>query len=156
MQFEHLVVVNDPQQPFLQALTRQQLWAGLQWRINDPQPFVIGLEGCTILSREPGRIERQLDFGSFTLFDTVHYVAEEWVRFETAAHGERAGGALHISIEVPAPDTLALRFVYATTLEDAPGSESAEIAEFIRSAYRQADIDTVHLIRQHMTGAATQ
>ncbi|WP_341676955.1 SRPBCC family protein [Niveibacterium sp. SC-1] len=149
MQFEHVVVVNDPKDPLNVPLDREQVWAGLMRRVEDPLPFQIGLEACEILEREPGRVERLLDFGGFRMRDTVRYRQSEWLSFETAATEDRAGGLLTISIEEPDLGYLVLRFRYDTTLDDRAGGEGAELAGFVRSAYHQADIDTVRRIREY-------
>jgi len=149
MQFEHVVVVNDPKDPLNVPLGREQVWAGLMRRVENPLPFQIGLESCEILERSPGRVERLLDFGSFQMRDTVRYEDSEWVSFESAPSEDRAGGLLTIRIEEPDLGYLVLRFRYDTTLDDRAGGEAAEVAGFVRSAYHQADIDTVRRIREY-------
>ena len=49
MNFEHLIQINDPENPLVAPLTRDQLWLGLNHRIENPVPFLPGLESCTIL-----------------------------------------------------------------------------------------------------------
>jgi hypothetical protein len=51
LNFEHLVQINDPLNPFVDTMTRDQLWEGLVLRAEQPQLFVLGLDTCTILSR---------------------------------------------------------------------------------------------------------
>jgi hypothetical protein len=58
-----------------------------------------------------------------------------------------AGASLVIRIEEPQPGQLFLRFEYqlqAASADDAVG----ELDEYRKSAYREADIDTVRMIRQ--------
>lgn len=147
MYYEHIVMINDPLEPVAVRLSREQVWAGLMARVENPLPFQIALQGCVIVRREAERWERELDFGSFRMRDTAHFRVGEWVCFESLAQGERPGGSLTITIEEPAAGALALRFVYRTTLDDQPGSSAAEFASYIKSAYREADIETVRVIR---------
>ena len=40
MKFEHLVEINDPMNPLLDTLTREQLWHGLVLRAEQPKLFI--------------------------------------------------------------------------------------------------------------------
>ena len=51
MKFEHLIEINDPRNPMIPLLTRDQLWQGLMFRAEDAVPFLPGLEDCIILER---------------------------------------------------------------------------------------------------------
>ena len=50
MNFEHLIQINDPENPLAPPLTREQLWQGLSHRIENPVPFLPGES----LWRQPG------------------------------------------------------------------------------------------------------
>jgi hypothetical protein len=52
MNFEHLIQINDPENPLIDPLHRDQLWQGLLYRVENPVPFLPGLESCTILERQ--------------------------------------------------------------------------------------------------------
>lgn len=147
MQFEHVVVINDPLEALADTLTREQVWAGLMWRVEDPCAFQPALVGCEILSRSRTQVERVLDFGSFRMRDTVRIEPDRVVSFESAAEGERPGAQLAVSIEEPGEGLLVLRFAYRTTLNEQSGGD-AEFAGYVKAAYRAADIDTVRLIRE--------
>lgn len=147
MQFEHVVVINDPLEALADTLTREQVWAGLMWRVEDPCAFQPALVGCEILSRSGTQVERVLDFGSFRMRDTVRIEPDRVVRFESAAEGERPGAQLAVSIEEPGEGLLVLRFAYRTTLNEQSGGD-AEFAGYVKAAYRAADIDTVIRIRE--------
>lgn len=146
MNFEHLVMVNDPANPLIAALTREEVWFGLLCRVEDSRPFLPGLEACRVLERSDTEFLRELDFGSVVIRDRVTLQPMEWVRFESERTAEHPGGALTIGIEEPAPGTMVLRFSYATTLADR-AADDARYAEFIKSAYHQSDIDTLRVIR---------
>ncbi len=148
MKFEHLVVVNEPANPLIPDLSREQLWFGLLCRAEDPRPFLPGLDTCRILEREEHSLVRELRFGSTVIRDRVTLVPMDSVVFESERTEEHAGGTLTIRIEEPNPDELVLRFVYRTTLPEAGSGSEGMVAEFVKAAYHESDIDTVRMIRR--------
>ena len=157
MQFEHLVEVNVPDNPDIPDLTREEVWFGLLCRAEDPRPFLPGLVRCDIRSRSEDGLERTLVFGQAEVDDAVHWQAMEWMRFESKATADHAGGRLTISVEQPDPagPALFLRFAYATTLSEA-GADDAKYADIVRSAYHQSDVDTVRVIRMIAESTRTE
>ncbi len=147
MKFEHLIQINDPANPLIEALTLDQLWTGLMHRVDNPIPFLPGLERCTIVSREGNELLRELDFGAAVIQDKVSFVEAAWVRFDIQPGDTHAGGSLTITIEEPEEGSLFLRFAYVTNLGDNPASEDAAYVDYVKSAYHQSDIDTVRIIR---------
>lgn len=147
MNFEHLLVVNDPDNPLVAPLTREELWFGLLCRAEDSRPFLPGLEACTILSRSDTELVRALRFGNSVIHDRVTLQPMEWVRFDTERTNAHAGGSLTISIEEPAPATMVLRFRYRTTLTEQGTGDDVAYVEYIKSAYHQSDVDTLRVIR---------
>lgn len=148
MKFEHLVVINEPGNPAIPDLSREELWFGLLCRVENPCPFLPGLESCIILSRDAEAITRELNFGSTKIRDKVSLIEMESVTFEAEETAAHAGGILTIRIEEPEPNHLVLRFLYRTTLAEQADGEKEMVAEFVRSAYHQSDIDTVRVIRE--------
>jgi hypothetical protein len=151
LNFEHLIQINDPLNPLLDRLTRAQLWEGLVLRAEQPQLFVLGLEGCTILSRTGCTLERELHYGQTTVRDRVTLTPQQNVRYDILATPSHVGGSLTITIEQPDDLQLFLRFEYRTTLPAADTEDARQTQEIVKSAYREADIDTVRLIRQFAT-----
>lgn len=147
MEFEHLVAINDPGNPLIVPLTRRQLWLGLLHRVDNPVPFLPGLESCTVIESGEDYLLRDLDFGPAVIRDRVTMAEWHWVRFDILPNEEHAGGSLTITIEEPAPGYLFLRFAYRTTLAANPNSEDRAYVEYVKSAYHQSDIDCVRLIR---------
>ncbi|MBR0567534.1 DUF1857 family protein [Azoarcus sp. L1K30] len=147
MKFEHLIEVNDPGNPLLTVLSREEVWFGLLCRAEDSRPFLPGLESCTILERNEDELIRELNFGQVQIRDRVCFRELEWISFESEATADHAGGKLMIRIEEPEAGLLFLRFVYSTSLPEANGSEEAKYADIVRSAYHQSDIDTMKVIR---------
>lgn len=152
MNFEHLVEINDPGNPMIPLLTREQLWRGLMHRAEDATPFLPGLEQCRIIERGDQRLLRQLDFGAATIDDCVTWQVAEWMCFEVTGTASHAGGTLKITIEEPAQHHLFLRFAYTTTLGEKAGDEDAAYVEFVKSAYHESDIETVRVIRTLLAG----
>lgn len=149
MNFEHLVQVNDPLNPLAETLTRDQLWQGLVLRAEQPQLFVLGLDSCTILSRTADTLERELHYGHATVRDRVTLTTNESVRYDILATDTHVGGSLTMTIEQPDALQLFLRFEYATTLPTPDTEDERQTSEIVKSAYREADIDTVRLIREY-------
>ncbi|MGF6596627.1 hypothetical protein P3T23_001338 [Paraburkholderia sp. GAS448] len=148
MNFEHLIQINDPLNPFVESMTREQLWEGLVLRAEQPQLFVLGLDSCTILSRTDSTLERELHYGQATVRDRVTLAPNESVRYDILATESYVGGSLTMTIEQPDELQLFLRFEYKTTLPAADTEDTRQTNEIVKSAYRESDIDTVRLIRQ--------
>ena len=156
MNFEHLIQINDPENPLIAPLNRAQIWEGLVHRIENPIPFLPGLESCTILERQANELLRELNFGPAVIQDRVTLAEAQWVRFDIQPSPTHPGGSLTITIEEPQPAFLFLRFAYRTTLASDPNSEERAYIEYIKSAYHQSDVDCVRLIRTLAAGGALQ
>ncbi|MBV8156762.1 MAG: DUF1857 family protein [Dyella sp.] len=148
MRFEHLVEINDPANPTLEPLTADQLWQGLVLRAESPELFMLGLDRAEIVERGDGWIERVLHFGKAHVRDRVVYEPRRSVRYESAATAEHAGGTLTMSVETPTSAALLVRFVYETTMPNVDESGDGRYAEIVKSAYHEADLDTVRKIRE--------
>ncbi|MDE2439758.1 MAG: DUF1857 family protein [Betaproteobacteria bacterium] len=156
MNFEHLIQINDLQNPLIVVLSRDQLWQGLLHRVEDATPFLPGLESCTIVERHADHLLRRLDFGPAVIQDRVTLSERHWVRFDILPSEQHAGGSLTISIEEPEPDALFLRFAYTTSFGTNPNSEDRAYIDYIKSAYHQSDIDCVRIIRTLAAGGSPQ
>lgn len=148
MRFEHLVIVNDPQFPLAEWVSRDEVWAGLLMRVEDARLFLPGLEVCEVLTRNGPVLERRLSFGTTDIFDRVTLVERESVCFDTAPSEHHGGGRLLIRIEETCEGHLMLRFIYATQFATGHETEDAPYSDYLRQAYEAADIDTVSVIRE--------
>ncbi|MBL8448952.1 MAG: DUF1857 family protein [Dechloromonas sp.] len=155
MKFEHLIAINDPGNPLIASLDRLQVWSGLLARVENPLPFLPGLESCTIVERSPAGLKRRLNFGAAVIEDRVTLQEESWVRFDILPGPAHAGGSLTITLEEPQPSYLFLRFAYVTSFA-AQGSEDEAYVEYVKSAYHQSDLDCVRLIRVLAAGGTPQ
>ncbi|MCD2517949.1 DUF1857 family protein [Massilia sp. G4R7] len=148
MKFEHIIQINDPMNPLIDTISIEQLWRGLVLRAESPSMFVPHLDECTILERGDGNFTRRLRYGDLVIDDVVHLTPLKEVRYEVPAQGEIAASSLSMKIEAPTNAVLLVRFSY----DDGQGEHSDPANEmyddFKRSAYQEADIDTVRILRQ--------
>ena len=146
VKFEHLVEINDPADPLSTTLTRLQLWRGLVLRAEEPTLFVPQMDSCLILERKANSISRSLTFGNLVVSDQVFFTEESRIVFHIPEQGEILASTLEVIIEEPLPERLFVRFIYEdTSSEDGP---DAFYNSFRRSAWREADIDTIKIIRK--------
>jgi hypothetical protein len=148
MKFEHLIQINDLDSPLTQVITREQLWRGLVLRAESPRLFIPHLDECTITERGDAEITRKLRFGELTVIDTVSFEHMQHVHYDVQAQNEIPQSSLHMSIEEPQPHSLFVRFAYADGHTQAEDSANEMFDEYRRSAYKEADIDTVRVIRE--------
>jgi hypothetical protein len=156
MRFDHLIEINEPLNPLLDWLSREQLWRGLQLRAEDPMQFVLALDYCRILSRSAQGVQREYRFGSLLIRDQVLYDTERsTVRYRTEFPPELAGSLLSMAIEEPEPGRLFVRFVYddddcaaQQELLAANDPQTAAYQQMRRAAWEQADVDTIRNLRR--------
>lgn len=142
MDYQHLIEINNPNEALLMPLTREQLWQGLLLRVEKPDLFLPQLETFSTTRQGETSISRALNFGSVVIHDRVQLTPLQQIEIAIVAPDEHAGSLLVIRIEEPEGGHLFLRFNYTTTLED------EEAIEYVKSAYRQADIDAVKIMRK--------
>lgn len=146
MKFEHLVEVNNPLNPHITSLSREQLYRGLVLRAESPTLFMPQLVTCEILEKTPEKLTRRLNYGKFSIKDHVSFEANKSVSYFVPKQGEILDSTLEMLIEEPEPDHLFVRFTY----QDSSSNEGVDsfYNDFKRSAYQEADIDTISMIRQ--------
>ena len=147
MKFEHLIEINDPLNPLIDTITRDQLWRGLVLRADSPKLFVPHLDECTIDERESGSFRRRLRYGELEIVDRVILTPLNEVRYDIDAQGEISASSLTMTIEAPSEHTLYVRFRYDDGHDAATDAANAMYDEFRKSAYQEADIDTIRVIR---------
>jgi hypothetical protein len=148
MKFEHLIQINDPLNPLIDTISIEQLWRGLVLRAENPTLFVPHLDECTIGERSSGSFERRLRYGDLVIDDVVHLTPLKEVRYEVPAQGDIAASSLVMKIEAPGEAVLLLRFCYDDGLGEHTDPANEMYDDFKRSAYQEADIDTVRILRQ--------
>lgn len=148
MKFDHIVVVNNPLDALGITLTREQLWLGLMLRAEEPQLFLPHIETCTLLTKSENGLARKLDFGSMQVSDIVKYFPLDRVEYHVPQQNEIPASSLTMSIVEESNGELQVRFLYEDGKHDAPGTMDAMYTEFRHSAYKEADHDTIRLIRR--------
>jgi hypothetical protein len=148
MKFNHLIEINDPLNPLSAPLTRNQIWNGLVLRAEAPQLFMPHLDGCTIVARSNDTLSRELAFGELVICDRVLLTAQMQVEYQVPAQENITASTLQMTIEEPQPDVFFVRFAYDGGAAQTEESMDAFYNEFRRSAYHEADIDTIRIIRE--------
>jgi hypothetical protein len=148
MKFEHLIEINDPLNPLADTMTREQLWRGLVLRAEDPKLFVPHLDECTLGERESGSFARRLRYGELVVDDVVYLTPLCEVRYEVPAQGEIPASRLTMTIEAPSEGVMWLRFLYDDGNPSSTDETGKMYEDFKKSAYREADTDTVKIVRQ--------
>ena len=148
MKFEHLIEINDLNNPLTEVITREQLWRGLVLRAESPKLFVPYLDDASITDRTEVSMKRSLRYGELIVQDEVSLVHLEHVHYDVAEQKDIPLSSLRMSIDEPLPDALFVRFNYddGHSAEDDVANELYN--EYRRSAYQESDIDTIRLIRE--------
>jgi hypothetical protein len=148
MKFSHLIQINDPLDPLIEPLSREQLWGGLVLRAENPLLFVLALDTFEIVRSGDNSLARELHFGKLTLRDRVEFEPMDKVRYEIEASNDSPAATLVMTIEEPEANRLFVRFEYETLRSDAAAALDEFYSSFARQAYVAADIDTVSTIRR--------
>jgi hypothetical protein len=148
MKFEHLVEINELHNPLTEVITRAQLWRGLVLRAESPQLFVTYIDEANVTERTEVSMARSLRYGELVIVDTVRLVHLEHVHYAVAEQKDIPQSSLRMSIEEPTPEALFVRFAYDDGHSAAEDLANEVYNEYRRSAYQEADIDTVRLIRE--------
>ena len=147
MKFEHLIEINDPLNPLIDALSTEQLWRGLVLRAESPKLFVPHLDDCVIDERSDNGFRRRLRYGELVIEDRVVLEPMRQVRYEVPAQQDISQSSLTMTIEAPSEHTLFVRFRYDDGHDAATDAANAMYDEFRRSAYVESDIDTIGMLR---------
>lgn len=148
MKFSHLVQINDPLNPLIDPLTPEQVWRGLLMKAENPSLFVYALDDFTILSREDGRLRRELRFGQARIRDMITLLPPDTIRQDIEPGAGIPGASLVTTIETPDALQLFVRFDYETRSADGDTPLDGTVTELVRQAYIAADTDVVRTIRQ--------
>ncbi len=148
MKFEHLVEINDFNNPLITEISREQLWRGLVMRAEMPILFMPYIDECTITERTELSMRRRLRYGELVVIDQVNLVHMQHIHYQVPAQNEITESSLRMTIEEPSPGSLFVRFVYDDGQNAEQDAANEMLNDYRSSAYHQADIDTVSMIRE--------
>lgn len=148
MKFEHLVEINDLANTHIPLVSRAQLWRGLMLRAESPRLFVEYLDDCVISERTEDSMLRQLRYGALIIRDQVKFIDQQQVNVIVPAQDDIPSSMMYMRIEEPAPDALFVRFSYDSGDNAQQDTENEMYDAYRRSAYKEADIDAIRLIRE--------
>ena len=148
MKFEHLVEINDLNNPMVLVISREQLWRGLVLRAELPKMFVTYLDEANITERSDTGMMRKLKFGELEISDSVSLAPLDYVHYDVAAQNDIPHSTLRMSIEEPQPQALFVRFSYDHGDSVQEDAENRMYNEYRKSAYQEADVDTIRVIRE--------
>lgn len=148
MKFEHLIEINDPLNPLIDTMTREQLWRGLVLHAEQPKLFMPHLDECTIVERSAGELNRKRRFGKLIVEDHVSMTPLQQIRYDVHAQGDISASTLTVTIETPSEDVMFVRFKYDDGHDAATDEANAMYDEYKKSAYVEADIETIRLLRE--------
>ena len=148
MKFEHLIEINNPGNPVIPILPLAHLWQGLKLRATAPQLFVPYLDQCDVTEISENKVARISQFGKLTVHDTVTFTPLQHVHYVVPPQGEIPASSLTMSIEQPENGALFVRFIYEDDNSLITVPEEVMYEDFRKSAYLEADIDTIRVIRE--------
>jgi hypothetical protein len=147
MKYEHLIQINDPLNPLIDTLTREQLWRGLMRYVEMPTAFVEGLDRGDIISSDTNMLQRELWFGRHRVEDKVSLEPMSKIHIATRASLEIPAGTLTLTVEEHGDALMFVRFLYETFPQGHP-TAPAEFQAAMKQAYKVAGIDIIRRIRE--------
>ena len=144
LEFEHIVQINDPDDPKVKPMTRAQLWEGLLLRARDPGKFNAALT-CRLEDQNQNGFIRYIQAGDTEFRDQVTLTHLEKIETVTTGPDQPLQAESLAIIEEPAEGYLFVRFRYRRDMEDS--SEGFMLGEHLKSAYFHTDIEAIALIR---------
>ena len=135
LEFEHIIQINDPDNPQIKPLSRQQLWEGLLLRARDPGKFNSGLS-CRIDQEANGEFVRYIQAGESEFTEQVSLTFQEKIETATIGDDRPIHAQSSALIEEPAAGFLFVRFFYRRDLENS--EEGKVIGEHLKGASENA------------------
>ena len=148
MEFEHVVIVNDPERSPAPPEPLAALIAALRLLAVHPQVFDEDIDDVEVAPASGGVLARKIVRGKLVLHERVTLSTGGRALEQTVeAPDTLAGASRRITIEEPAPGVLVLRFRYTRK----HGTVESELSEaergVLRAAYLDKDRDFVARLR---------
>lgn len=155
---EHIVEVARAEQNN-GLLSKEELWAEVEYFVRHPDEFIESLEGCSVTQqvRNDGVIEltRALDFGAFKLEDTVCLFDTDRAVTSVQESEMIPSSEFEIKIEEPEQGSLFMRFTYKEAFR-AGLSDNAQIQNLRIQAWEDKDVRTVEKMMERLLARKTQ
>ncbi len=145
LEFEHLIQINDPQQPQIPVMSRAHLWAGLVQRAKYPDQFNNAITSRLEVISENEFI-RHLQVGDQEIPDSVVLMPPDEILTRLHTSNPPLHAESITRIEEPEPGFLFVRFIYRRDSATVPGG--LDVDEYLKSAYLLNDRDGIAQIRQ--------
>jgi hypothetical protein len=110
--------------------------------------FMPHLDRCDLREQSDSSVQRELHYGALVIRDIVVYFPQDKVEYRVPPQENIPASSLVMAIEEPLEGALVVRFDYDDGTVEEAGSMDGFYNEFRRSAYKEADLDTISLIRQ--------
>jgi hypothetical protein len=114
---------------------------------ESPKLFVPHLTSAPSASAAKTSFRRNRRFGALSIDDRVTLTPMKQVRYDVHAQGDISASSLTVTIEMPEQHLLFVRFRYDDGHDAATDAANAMYDEFKKSAYQEADIDTIGILR---------
>ena len=148
MDFEHVVIVNDPERSPAPPEPVAALITALRLLAVHPQVFDEDIDDVEVVATASGVIARKIVRGRLELHDRVTLSPGGRALEQTIEQPESLAGATRrITIEEPAPGVLVLRFRYVRRRGDVASDLSEAERGVLRAAYLDKDRDFVARLR---------
>jgi hypothetical protein len=144
LEFEHIVQVNEPENPTSTDISRAHLWEGLVLRARSPQRFIEGIE-CFSHPQNGECFVREISAGDSHFYEDVTLEHESRVLTKTQRDKPQIHAESEATIEEPEAGYLFVRFRYRRELPDE--HQAVDIGEHLKAAYARLDNDAIKLIR---------
>lgn len=145
LEFEHIIQVNDLNQPELTVLGRDILWQGLVYRASYPGHFNPALN-CRLEPDTGQHFIRHIEVGEMQLHDEVTLVPMQEIRTLIDGRTQAIHAESIVIIEEPEPLQLFVRFRYKRDSISTVGGVNADA--YLKEAYLQQDREAIVIIRQ--------
>ncbi len=144
LEFEHIIQVNDLQDPRFSDLSREQLWQGLVLRARCPDKFNRSLV-CRHEMLDDHSFERTIEAGEASFRERVELFPQLKICTRTIGDSDRIKARSTTAIEEPESGYLFVRFSYRRELDDS--DDRVDVGEHLKAAYVQLDRDAIAMIR---------
>ncbi|MFT4863468.1 MAG: hypothetical protein ACI95C_002700 [Pseudohongiellaceae bacterium] len=144
LEFQHIIQVNDLNDINALVISRAQLWQGLVLRARNPEKFNQALQ-CESSDIDSNQFVRKISAGDTQFTEQVVMHPQSKIATNTLPGSSGIAAQSSALIEEPQPNSLFVRFSYRRELDR--GTDSVNVAEYLKAAYVQLDHEAIAFIR---------